>query len=163
MLIQYPILAVYYKQILTSITVRKVLNIFLVLYPLFWLFIFLFVYNVKEWNTYGIMVGDLFITFFSARYLFELFTSERLVAFGKHTEFWIAVALIFYCCCELPITGFINYLMQDWLNNQHKPLKSSVIASTMHNLYSILQIINIIMYSTFIYAFLCRIARTDRK
>jgi hypothetical protein len=163
MLIQYPILGVYYKQIIVSKFIRKVINIFLVVYPLFWLSIFLFVYGSKEWNSYGIMAGDLFITFFSVRYLFELFTSDKLVAFGNHSQFWIAVALIFYSCCELPITGIINYLLQDWWYFWNRPVKQIYTGLSLLNLYSILQILNIIMYSIFIYAFVCRVARTVRR
>jgi hypothetical protein len=153
MLVQYVLLAYYYKQIIVSTTTKKIINVFLILYPLFWIFIFTFVYSLFQWNTYGVMFGDLFIIIFSARYLYELFTSERLVSLGRHAEFWIAVALIFYSCCELPITGILNYLVHDWQNNQHTILK----------LFSILQILNIVMYSTFIYAFLCRVSLSRRK
>jgi hypothetical protein len=163
MVVQYPILALYYKQILVFRTIKVALNLFLVLYPLFWLSIFVFVYGSNQWNAYATMVGDLFIIIFSVCYLYELFTSEKLVAFRKHSEFWIAVALIFYSCCELPITGIINYLLQDWGDNEHNAPRQALIEYSIFNLYSILRILNIIMYSIFIYAFVCRVARTVRR
>jgi hypothetical protein len=163
MVIQYPILAIYYKQVLVSKIIRKALNVFIILYPLFWLSIFLFVYGSNQWNAYAIMVGDLFIIIFSVLYLFELFTAERLVAFAKHSEFWIAVALIFYSCCELPITGIINDLVQDWWNYWNRPVKQIFTGFSLTTLYTILRILNIILYSTFIYAFVCRITPSDRR
>jgi hypothetical protein len=153
LLIQYPLLAWFLKQILTSGFMKKAITVFIFMYPLFWIFIFSFVYKLSQWNTYGIMVGDLFIIIFAVRYLYELFTSERLISFARHSEFWIAVGLIFFSCSELPITGILNFLTRDWVNNRE----------TILNLFSILQILNIIMYATFIYAFLCRITPTEKK
>jgi hypothetical protein len=149
MLIEYPLLAFYFKKIITSKNFRQVINVFLFFYPTLWFIIFFFVYNVREWNSFGIMAGDLFIIIFASRYLYELFTSEKLVHFRNHTEFWIAVGLIFYSCCELPITGILNFHE----NNQDIALQ----------LLTILQILNIIMYSVFIYAFLCRLKLTMKR
>jgi hypothetical protein len=153
MLIEYPILAFYFKQIVISKSTKRIIWFFITLYPLFWILMFLFVYKLSEWCSYGIMFGDFFLIIFSVRYLYELFTSERLVSFGKHAEFWIAVGIIFYSCCELPITGILNFLTRDWRSNYN----------TILNLFSILQVLNIVMYSIFIYAFLCRVNLTTTK
>ena len=149
MLIEYPLLALYFKRILISKTFKTATSIFLILYPVFWCCTFLFIYNLNEWNSYGIMVGDLFIITFAARYLYELFTADHLIHFSLHPEFWIAVAIIFYSCCELPITGILNFWVRDW--------------KIALRLLTILQILNIIMYSIFIYAFLCPLKATKKR
>ncbi len=139
MLIEYPLLAYYFKLIISSKTTKKIINLFLCLFPIFWFLTTAYIFGLNGWNSYVIMSGDLFIICISARYLYELFTSDNLIDFKRFPEFWIAAALIFYSCCELPITGILNYL-------------------AYHNtsLNNILQVLNIIMYATFIYAFLCR-------
>jgi len=149
MLIEYPLLALYFRQIIISKIFKKTIGLFLILYPVLWCVIFLFVFHLNEWNSYGIMAGDLFIIIFAARYLYELFTADHLIHFSKHSEFWVAVALIFYSCCELPILGILNFHEHNW--------------NMTLQLLTILQILNIIMYSIFIYAFLCRIKLTKKR
>ena len=139
LLIQYLLLAGYFRLIIESLKAKKIISLSMVVFPLFWLFTIVFIFTINHFNSYALMFGDLLIICLSARYLYELFTSDSLIDFKKSTEFWIAAALIFYSCCELPITGILNYLVT---NNT--------------SLNSILQVLNIIMYATFIYAFLCR-------
>ncbi len=147
MLIEYIMLAYFFKRIILSNTAKIIINIFLIIFPFFWLFTGMFIFNKgKDWNSYVVMAGDVFVICVSARFLYELFTADKLIDFKKSPEFWIAAALIFYCCCELPITGILNYL---YYNNS--PLNE------------LLQILNIIMYLIFIYAFLCRATNSTKS
>jgi uncharacterized membrane protein len=139
MLIQYIMLTYYFRKIISSKTMKTIIDLFLLIFPFFLLLTGIFIFNnSKRWNSYVVMAGDLFTICVSARFLYELFTADKLIDFRKSPEFWIAAALIFYSCCELPITGILNYL---YYNNS--PLNG------------LLQILNIIMYLIFIYAFLC--------
>jgi hypothetical protein len=139
MLVEYIMFAYYFRRIIVSKTTKNIISIFLLIFPFFWLFTGIFIFNEeKSWNSYVVMAGDLFTICVSARFLYELFTADKLIDFRKSPEFWIAAALIFYSCCELPITGILNYL---YYNNS--------------SLNGLLQILNIIMYLIFIYAFLC--------
>lgn len=142
-LIEYPLIAYYFKRIISSGTTKRLIDFFLWLYPLFWLFTIIFIFGISGWNSYVIMAGDLFTVCISARYMYELFTSNRLISFKTCPEFWIAAATIFYFSCELPITGILNYLVHHYI-----PLTLQ--------LYTVLQVLNIIMYSIYIYAFLCK-------
>ena len=139
LLVQYVTLGLYFKIIILSKRTKFIIKVFMCLFPLFWLFTDVFIFGLNHWNSYVILVGDLFIICFAARYLYELFTSEKLINFKTSPEFWIAAATIFYSCCELPITGILNYL-----------------ATNNRSLNSVLQVLNIIMYLVFIYAFLCK-------
>jgi len=150
MLIEYPLLAFYFRQIISAAITKKVINIFLFGFPLFWFITIFFIFGISGWNSYAIMFGDVFIIIISARYLYELFTSNELINFRSCAEFWVAVALIFYSSCELPITGILNF----WVRNNP--------AITLQ-LYNVLQILNIIMYSVLIYAFLCPIKTQHTK
>jgi hypothetical protein len=140
-LLQYPLLAYYFKLIITSKSTKYVISLFMIFFPLLWLLSIILIFGLNNWNSYAVMLGDLFVIIVGARYLYELFTSDELIDFKTSPEFWIAAALIFYCCCELPITGILNCLYGETGNSL---------------LNKILQILNIIMYSTFIYAYLCR-------
>lgn len=140
-LVQFPLLAYFFKMIISGKRTKKIIDIFCTVFPVFWLLTTIFIFGINNWNSYAVMFGDLFIICVGSKYLYELFTSERLIDFKTSTEFWIAAALIFYSCCELPITGLLNYLYGD---------------SGNAFLTTILQILNIIMYAIFIYAFLCR-------
>jgi hypothetical protein len=139
MLIEYLMFAYYFKLIISSKTAKALINIFITIFPFVWLFTGMFIFKGKNWNSYVVMFGDLFTICISARYLYELFIADKLIDFKRSAEFWIAAALIFYSCCELPITGILNYLY-----------------SNDASLNSLLQVLNIVMYLVFIYAFLCR-------
>jgi hypothetical protein len=140
-LVQYPLLAYFFRAIIVSKRIKNIAVLFMFIFPAFWLVTTIFVFGLNNWNSYSVMLGDLFVICVASRYLFELFTSDQLINFTVSSEFWIAAALFFYCCCEIPITGLLNYLYGDSGNSF---------------LTSILQILNIIMYLIFIYAFLCR-------
>ncbi len=171
MLAEYMLIACFFRELVSSAIMKMSIGLFLFCFPFFWAgttvsgfgvsnwnsyvtmacnpclpFFCIpaaaFVSGLGGWNSYVVMAGDLFCVCVSARYLYELFTAGDLVDFGRCPEFWISVGVFFYSCCELPITGMLNF----WARN---------FVPVAIQLYSILQVLNIIMYSIFIYAFLC--------
>jgi hypothetical protein len=149
MLVEYTMTAFYFKQVITSGNFKKLITAFMLFFPVFWLATVIWKFGMNGWNSYSLMLGDLFVIIICARHLYEMITSDELISFRNSSEFWITAALIFYSCCELPITGILNYLVQDW--------------KLFLQLENVLQILNIIMYATFIYAFLCRIKTTVKS
>lgn len=150
MLFEYLLIAYYFGEIISSQKVKKAIKVFFILFPVFWLCTEIFFFGWWKSNTYAVLAGDLFCIIFAARYLYELFTADQMVDFQNCSEFWIAAGIMFYSCCELPITGIVNF----WSKNYHElTLK----------LFSVLDVLNIIMYSIFAYAFLCRLSRTITK
>ena len=149
LLIQYISLGYYFSMLVKQPPFKKAIIISIFLYPVFWAITSLVLYNLYHWNSYAVMVGDLFMIVWASRYIFELFTSEELLSLKRHSEFWIAIGILFFSCCELPITGILNYIVKDWM--------------LANKLSIVLQIINIIMYLIFIYAYLCRIKLTEMK
>jgi len=142
----------YFKLLIKSSLFRKTIIILMILYSIFWISNTLFIYKKYDephWNSYASMLGDLLIIIFASRYLFELFTGDKLVSLKRHSEFWIAIGILLFSCCELPITGIVNFLVRDW--------------DLARRLFAILQILNILMYLIFIYAYLCRIKPTVKK
>jgi hypothetical protein len=148
-LIQFLFLLFYFRLLIKSHFFKKVIFLLVFLYPVFWIITSLALYNLDHWNSYALMVGDLIIIIFTSRWLFEFFTGNELISLSKHSEFWIAIGILLYSSCELPITGMVNFLVKD--------------IDLARRLFTILQILNIIMYLIFIYAYLCQIKPTVKK
>lgn len=143
MLVEYPLYATFFLQLTSSRRTREGIRIFLLTFPLAWLATTLFIFGLGRWNSYMIIFGDAGVIGMCIRYFYELFVSEELFDLRKLPEFWIAAGTMAYSCCELPITGILNFLTSNyerqalWLENA-------------------LQILNIFMYLVIIYAYLCR-------
>ncbi len=103
-----------------------------------------FIFGITKWNSYVVIAGSFFIICFSAAYYYQVFTQDELARLDNSPEFWIATGLIIFYACNLPYMGMLNFLVKNYLGLAIKFL-------------SILKILNVIMYSIFIYAFLCRI------
>ena len=149
LLLQLFLIGYYFRLLIKYSFFKKTIVVLMFMYLVFWIFTSLIYYTLFHWNSYALMLGDLLIIIFTSRYLFELFTGDELVSLKKYSEFWIAIGILFFSCCELPITGMLNFLVKDW--------------SLATRLSGILQVLNILMYLIFIYAYLCRIKPIVRK
>jgi len=143
MLLEFWAYGAYYRLIIQSAAMRKIIDVFLWTYPLFWAIVVFGIFGISRWNSYVSVVGSFFTILFSIAYYYQLFTQSELVRLDRSTEFWIATGLILFYTCNLPYTGMLNFLVKNYLR----------LATQF--LY-VLQILNILMYSLFIYAFLCR-------
>ena len=149
-LIQLFSMGYYFRLLIKSSLFRKAIIVVIPFYLAFWIYTTVIISTIDNWNSYAGMLGDLIIIILTSRYLFELFTSDELASLKKHSEFWIAIGILFFSCCELPITGILNFFVKD----------STSLAG---RLSGILQVLNILMYLIFIYAYLCRIKPTVKK
>ncbi len=146
-LVQGIFYAIYFRLLTDLRGMKRFINSFLILFPAFWLITTLTEFKLTAWNSYAVMAGDLFIVSCCAVYLYRLFTSEGVVNFWRLPEFWIAAGSIVFFSCELPITGMLNFMA----NNYEK---QALI------LREVLQVLNVAMYSAFTYAFLCPLIKT---
>jgi hypothetical protein len=89
-------------------------------------------------------LGCLLIVSVCIYYFFELFQAPRFINLVREPAFWISSGLLFYYSCSFPLLGVINFLngIPDFL---------------LKNMQTILTIMNILLYSLFTIAFLCRI------
>jgi hypothetical protein len=144
MLLEFWAYGYYYRRMIDSARVRKMINVFLWLYPVFWAIVVFFIFGINTWNSYVIVAGSFFTILFSAIFYYQLFTHAELVRLDISPGFWIATGLIIFYTFNLPYMGTLNFLAKNYLSLAIK-------------LLYVLKILNIIMYSIFIYAFLCRI------
>lgn len=150
MLVLYMGYAYFFRQIIQSKVIRRIIESFLYLFPVFWFYVVFFIFKIDEWNSYVYIFGGAFTILWAITYCFELFTSEDPVHFRYSGGFWIAVGLIFFYACGLPYMGMFNFLTK---NNQE-----------LANLLKLpLQISNIVMYLLFSYAFLCHTIPTRKS
>lgn len=136
--------AIFFKYIISNRSIQKIINAFLIGYPVFWAISIFSLYGIGAWNSNLAVVGAVFMIVLSSAYCYKLFVSDDLISFRTSSEFWIAVALIIYYSTMLPITGLFYYLTEHF-------------TGLADQLIDLLQVANILMYSLFIYAFLCRI------
>jgi hypothetical protein len=126
-----------------NILVRKVILGLMAVYPLM-VYVNTVFFQTKGFHTVTYSVGCLLIVAASIYYFFELFQSTHSVKLGKEPAFWICSGLLFFYTCTFPLIGLWNHLhgLPDII---------------LRNLNAILQILNILLYSLFSIAFLCKI------
>jgi hypothetical protein len=142
MLVETMTYAWFFRTILTSRLLKGLIGGYLILFPIFWVIIVFFVFGISSWNSDVYIVESLFTVCMAAIFYYQLFTAPTLIRLTTSPEFWIATGLIIFYTCNLPYLGMLNFITKDYL-------------SLAKGLLTLLQILNIIMYSLFTLAFLC--------
>ena len=94
-------------------------------------------------------LGCLLIVAICIYYFYELFHYSRLLTLVQEPAFWICSGLLFFYSCSFPLFGLLNFVGD----------ASRVI---INNIDNILKLLNVMLYSIFTIAFLCRV-RIGRK
>jgi hypothetical protein len=145
MLVEFWAYGYYYYQITIFPWMRRIIRWFLWGFPVFWVWAVFWQFgDLNQWNSYVVIAGSFFTICFSCVYNYQLFTRPDLIRLGRRPEFWIAAGLILFYACNLPFIGMLNFLV-----SYDKLLAKRFM--------TILDVLNICMYSFFIYAYLCRI------
>lgn len=103
-----------------------------------------FIQGTKVFHTYTFMLGCSLIIWFGASYFFQLVKAPQTGKLTRSPIFWITSALMIYYCCDLPVFGILNYI-------------TTLSQKTYSGLLFVYNLMNIILYSLFTVAFLCRI------
>ena len=146
--VEFFVYALYYYCILGSTTLKRVVLGYLIALPACWFVLTFKVFELANWNSYIDIIGSLFTICLSVAFLFQLIGRPELVKLSRTPEFWIAVALILYYSGSLPFTGMLHFLTKE-------------VRGLAKSFVTILQILNILLYSLICYAFLCKINRTS--
>ncbi|MCO5236299.1 MAG: hypothetical protein M9933_08525 [Chitinophagaceae bacterium] len=127
--------------------VRRILRSSLWLYPIVVILNKLFLQKGPQFHTLTVSLGCLLIVIAAITYFFELFQFEKPVDLIREPSFWICSGLLFYYTCIFPLYALINFFRSP----------SDLVIKIID---SILAIMNIFLYSSFIIAALCRIKIT---
>jgi hypothetical protein len=127
--------------LINSRKVKQVVRVTAILYGIGSLVNIIFIQKMKTFHTVTYSFGFLLIVLFCIYYFLELFRLPKSVNLMRNPAFWICSGLLFFCCCSFPLFGFINF----W--GQFKYVRN--------NFQTIIEILNIFLYSLFTIAFLC--------
>lgn len=129
--------------LIKSIKMKKIIRYILVLNVII-AFANIILIQKDRFNSITYSLSCLLIVFFCIYYFLELFRYPKAVKLINEPAFWICSGLLFYYCCSFPLIGLTNFL-----GEFPKVL--------LNNVYIILNVMNILLYTLFIIAFLCRI------
>lgn len=100
--------------------------------------------RIETYNSVTYAIGCLLIVALSIYYFYELFSLKHFVNLIHEPSFWISTGLLFYYSCSFPLFTLVNFM-------HNTP---DIIIGTLQ---SLIQLMNILLYSLFTIAFLCRI------
>ena len=113
-------------------------------YPVLVILNILFLLKDMQFHTITYSFGGFLIVIATIIYFFELFQFDKPVNLVREPAFWICSGLLFFYACTFPLYALINFFQDP----------SNII---IKNIASILAVVNILLYSSFIIAALCRI------
>jgi hypothetical protein len=143
-LVEFWVYGYYYLKLIQVKRLRKFLQIFLVVFPIFWAVTVLMVFGFTTWNSYVIIAGSFFTIFFVVLYYYQLLIDPASPSLRTLPEFWIATGMLVFYLAALPFFGTLNFLLKNHMG-------------VVTILIKVIQILDTVMYAFFCYGFLCRI------
>ena len=99
--------------------------------------------GIQVFHTVTYAAGCLLVVLCCAYYFVEILFRPTPVTLVRMPDFWICSGLLFYYAVSFPIYGFVNFV-------------NSLPHALLKNFNLFIQILNIILYTMFSIAFLCR-------
>lgn len=78
---------------------------------------------------YTFALTSIFIASVSIWYLLEMVRSDKVLDLKKNLSFWLAVGLLFYYLCTLPVTILSNIIPEIWESNGNVTMMVQTISS----------------------------------
>ncbi len=123
---------------------KRIIFYILCIYPLLALINIFFIQGLTHFHSITYALGCLLIVTICIYYFLELFQLDHSVNLVSQPAFWICSGLLFFYACSFPIFGLVNFLR-------------SLPYVILKNLRTIIDLLNIFLYSSFTIAFLCRL------
>lgn len=134
-----------FKSILHQPAVKKILSTLIWLFPLLALLNKIFIQKGSlEFLSITYSIGCLSIVAAAIMYFYELFQMGKSVDLIRERAFWISSGLLFFYTCSFPLFAVTNFF-------------AAPTSVFRQNYNSISSLLNILLYSSFIIASLCRI------
>ncbi|MDP4131917.1 MAG: hypothetical protein Q8939_17280 [Bacteroidota bacterium] len=132
------------REIIQNKRIKSVILFILITYTLMALFNVFNSRTGSDFHSKTYAIGCIVIVILCITYFVELFQLPKAANLKNEPAFWICTAILFSYVCTFPFWGLVNFM-----NTAPKII--------IKNLMTILVIINILSYSLFTIAFLCRI------
>ena len=130
--------------IITNKKIKKAINFIMLFYPLLAALNFLFLQKNSSFHSMSYTLGCILIIALCIVYFIDIFQHPQAISLLKIPAFWVCTAIMFSYCCTFPFFSLLNYF-------------ESVPKIIYRNIRWILAVINILSYTLFTIAFLCRI------
>ncbi|HEY4063717.1 MAG TPA: hypothetical protein VGM30_17535 [Puia sp.] len=143
----------YYYQLIRVRLLRKIIFLFLIIFPIFWFVTVFFLFGFTIWNSYVLITGSFFSVLFAIMYYYQLIIAKDIQSLRNLPEFWIATGMLVFYLGALPYFGTLNFLLDYY--KIHRGVSRSLL--------NVLKIVNTLMYGLFAYGFLCRIINTRKS
>jgi hypothetical protein len=132
------------RQIVSHTKAKKIILYCLFVYPLLVFFDIFFWSNSDHFHAITNAIGCFLVVATCIYYFLELFQLPHSVNLFSEPAFWVCSGLLFFYTCTFAIFGVTNFVKQ----------LSTVNLKTLGD---ILDLMNILLYSSFAIAFLCRL------
>jgi len=96
-----------------------------------------------DFHSYTYILGCILVVVNAIQYFYFLFRLPESVSLARNPFFWIAIGLMFYYTCTFSLYGLTNFIIENGYYNK--------LFTTIGD------ILNILLYSLYIIAFLCSI------
>ena len=124
--------------------IKKALAFLLIGFPFFSALNSFFIQGISNFNSISYSLGCLLIIALAVYYFFELFRLQYAVKLINDPGFWICTGLLFFYSVSFPI-----YVCDNLIKN---------FPTKLHSILSfVIIVLNLILYSLFCIAFLCKI------
>lgn len=148
--LEYILLALYFLAIIKNQLARKIIVISIPLVLVSNFLNSILIQKIHESPTYLFLTAAFFFCIWSIIYFVELLNSRNDGILWKNPDFWITTGILFfYAGCFFQM-GLSNLIKRENL-------------SLATNLYIINHLLNIILYSSFTYGFLCKIKYQNQQ
>ena len=101
----------FFKSWLHRLSIKKIIGIYIYIFPLFVLINTLWIQGFFTLHTYNYIIGGSFILFLSVAYLGELYTNEESRNIFRNPVFWFSLAYLIYFAVSVPYLGMLNYVV----------------------------------------------------
>lgn len=123
---------------------KLIVLIVLIVYPMVVLLNIFYFQTGGSFHSMTYTMGSTLNVILCIIYFVELFQLPKAINLKSEPSFWICTAILFYYVCTFPFWGLVNFV-------------NKAPSILLNNLMTILLIINVLTYSLFTIAFLCRL------
>ncbi len=146
--VEFSFILLIYRSLFISSKLKKVLLSFSILSTLAYLTNWLFFQGLNTFNNYSFAFSCVLVTTTVLLYYHQLLNDNNPEPLVRVPMFWISTGILLFYSCNIFFMGLLNYIMQVSMN-------------LAIQLYTIIHILNIIMYSLYSIGFIC--SATSRK
>lgn len=141
--VRHLLLLVYFYELLDSAMIRKIIRWSVLPFLAFALVNYFFMQGPHAINSYTMILANLITVFLTVVFFDRLLNHEPVIRLSRASEVWIAIGTFIYHSGALPVFIYMNYLIA-----RNQGLASSLL--------TINDILNVLMYSFYLIAFLCK-------